>query len=425
MWNMNERGNILHELLNMGEAMLTHGAEVNRVETMLVDMGKAYGAASVSAFAIATHIVVTMTFPDGEELTQTRRVWRAGAPATDYRVVEVAHRLSKRCQREPLPVAELAEAVRACTRHPADRSGLYLGSVFAAAGFAVFFGGNAADALIAALFAIAVCVQQERLMPYCPNILVFNLLCSFITGLGICAVNALFEMAGADALIHLDKILIGEVMLLIPGIFMTNAIRDMLVGDMVSGMTRFVETLLWAVALAGGFMGALWLFGGEVANGPGLGSDPLSVAVYLAAAYFGSLGFAMMFHLPRPYLPVAGLGGLLTWAVYLGVGAAAPNLGDSVFFPTLLASAFGALYAEALARRRDVPSLMFLIPAVVPLIPGAGLYYTMSYAVATDWVTVGEYALRTGHFALGIAVGMCLIWAFSGIVRAALGKVQR
>ena len=265
--------------------------------------------------------------------------------------------------------------------------------------------------------------------PRCPNMLMFNLLCSFLAGVGTCASVAFVEaiaagilgvdissanaLQGANPLIHLDKILIGEVMLLIPGIFMTNAIHDMLVGDTVAGTMRFVETMLWAVALAGGFMTAIFLFDGSHNVGPGFELNWMGVTAQLIAAFFGAAGFAMIFHLPRKYLAAASIGGILSWAIYLAVGC----VSNSVFFPALVASAFSALYSEALAQWRDIPSLLFVIPSVVPLIPGAPLYYTMSFAVAADWTQVAAYAMRTGQFALGIAVGMCVTWLFASLLK--------
>ena len=59
-----------------------------------------------------------------------------------------------------------------------------------------------------------------------------------------------------------DKIIIGDIMLLIPGIAMTNAVKDMLVGDTIAGTMRLLESLLWAGALAGGFMASMWIMGG-------------------------------------------------------------------------------------------------------------------------------------------------------------------
>ena len=55
----------------------------------------------------------------------------------------------------------------------------------------------------------------------------------------------------------MDKILIGDIMLLIPGLAMTNAVRNILLGNTISGLVRLADSLLWAAALAGGFMVAL------------------------------------------------------------------------------------------------------------------------------------------------------------------------
>ena len=69
-------------------------------------------------------------------------------------------------------------------------------------------------------------------------------------------------MTAAIPALHADKIIIGDIMLLIPGIAMTNAVKDMLVGDTIAGTMRLLESLLWAGALAGGFMASMWLMGG-------------------------------------------------------------------------------------------------------------------------------------------------------------------
>jgi hypothetical protein len=59
-----------------------------------------------------------------------------------------------------------------------------------------------------------------------------------------------------------DKIIIGDIMLLIPGIMLTNSIRDILLGDIISGSLRQVEAILMAATLALGMMAAIWLMGG-------------------------------------------------------------------------------------------------------------------------------------------------------------------
>ena len=85
--------------------------------------------------------------------------------------------------------------------------------------------------------------------------------------------------------------------------------------------------------------------------------------------------------------------------------------------PSFIASAFAATYAEVLARKLKAPATLFLIPAVVPLVPGSGLYYTISYAVQGDLEVSAGYGTQTLQFVLGIACGMCIIWALFTTVR--------
>ena len=69
-------------------------------------------------------------------------------------------------------------------------------------------------------------------------------------------------MAGHIFSIHGDKVMIGDIMLLIPGLALTNAVKDMFVGDTITGSLRLVESLLWAVAIACGFALAVYVVGG-------------------------------------------------------------------------------------------------------------------------------------------------------------------
>ena len=69
---------LLHCLMDIAEALLAVGAEVNRVEDTLTRMGTAYGAVRMNAFVITSSIVVTMTLPSGRDITQTRRILTPG-----------------------------------------------------------------------------------------------------------------------------------------------------------------------------------------------------------------------------------------------------------------------------------------------------------------------------------------------------------
>lgn len=135
--------------------------------------------------------------------------------------------------------------------------------------------------------------------------------------------------------------------------------------------------------------------------------------IQLISAFIGSLGFCFVFNVRGKLVLPAAIGGMLCWGVYLLYESALGGM----FMPTLIASAFAALYGEVLARIFRAPAPVFLIPTVIALIPGSTLYYMMSCAVRQDWAMAREYGSQTGTYALGIAIGISLVWAALEIFR--------
>ena len=117
--------------------------------------------------------------------------------------------------------------------------------------FAVFFGGSVWDGFAAAVLGALICLLQLRLDRTEINTVARNLLVSFLIGV------AAELLTAAIPALHMDKILIGDIMLLIPGLAMTNAVRNVLLGNTISGLVRLADSLLWAGSLAGGFMIAM------------------------------------------------------------------------------------------------------------------------------------------------------------------------
>lgn len=248
-----ELNELLHEFLNIGEMMLRAGAEIKRVEDTIVRMGIAYGATKMNVFVITSSIVVTMAFSDGRKVTQTRRIMEESG--TDFEKLEALNKLSRICCEKTLSINELRKEIEYLNKKP-SQSQILLGSVLASGSFAIFFGGAVWDGISAAAFGLFICFLQKKIKPICPNNVIFNLLCSFLTGVGICLFSKCCPF------VHADKIMIGDIMLLIPGIAMTNSVRDILVGDTISGVMRLIESLLWAGSIACGFMLAIRLIGG-------------------------------------------------------------------------------------------------------------------------------------------------------------------
>lgn len=129
--------------------------------------------------------------------------------------------------------------------------------------------------------------------------------------------------------------------------------------------------------------------------------------IQLITSFFGSLGFAIIFNLRKKYLLCASIGGVACWGAYLLVCL----LTDGVYVPTLVASAVAALYAEVFARVLKVPATILFVSAIIPLIPGSSLFYTMSSVVSGDMAQFSVVGSRTLYYVLGITSGLSIVWS--------------
>lgn len=141
--------------------------------------------------------------------------------------------------------------------------------------------------------------------------------------------------------------------------------------------------------------------------------------IQMISGMLGSLGFSLLFNVGKKYLLSAALGGLLAWGVYLLC------MGFSwmdVLTSTIAASVISQIYSEILARIYKTPTTVFVIPAVVPLIPGGSLYNTMYAAVMKDWVQFRYYGVQTLWGTLGIAIGLSFV---SGVLYIIVNRAKQ
>lgn len=241
---------VLHSLLDIGEMLVCSGAEINRVEDTLARIGYSYGAEHMDIFAIMSSIIVTAVFPGYREVTLTRRITSPGP--TDFTKIEELNALSRECCKASFSPGKLREKVCRIREEQLSDRDLIAGSLIGSFSFAVFFGGTVADGLTSAGIALLICFLQKRVVKYMPNTVTSNLVISVFMGALIWSITRLLPF------LHQDWVAIGDIMLLIPGLAMTNAIRDVLVGDTIAGLMRLIESLLWAGAIAAGFMVAFW-----------------------------------------------------------------------------------------------------------------------------------------------------------------------
>ncbi len=132
-------------------------------------------------------------------------------------------------------------------------------------------------------------------------------------------------------------------------------------------------------------------------------------------AFVGALGFALLFNV-RGYKPIiAGIGGALSWIIYLVMNYCMNDKILSLF----IASVFIMLLAEVLARVYKTPAIILLVPMLIPLIPGGDLYYTMFYLVSNNLTESLSYLSLVIKEAASISFGIIIVTSFVSLRKKA------
>ena len=245
----------LYMALELGEKLLVSGAEVNRVEESLNRICNAYGAKRTDVYATTSSIVVSVENEDGKVLTQTRRI---ASTSTDIERLDYLNNVSRKVTAKKPSTEEFRELLDGLNSIKQYRPILVILCYALSAGsFTLFFGaGTFLEILFSTLiggFIGFINVSGERLGL---QKLILKLICSFS------ACTLAFLVASMPQIPTVDKIIIGNVMTLIPGIGLTNAIRDLFTGDVNTGILRSIDALLLGIVIAAGYILSAFLMGG-------------------------------------------------------------------------------------------------------------------------------------------------------------------
>lgn len=126
------------------------------------------------------------------------------------------------------------------------------------------------------------------------------------------------------------------------------------------------------------------------------------VLIELLTAFAGALGFSVLFNIKKDKLFLAAFGGFLGWAVYLLCSLFVKQ--EAIRY--LIASMIVTVYAETMARRKRTPATIFVVPGIVPMVPGGSLYYTMRYMVEGNQEAFRHQSIHTLLLAGAIAGGI-------------------
>ena len=248
---VNQDKQMLSLFVDTGRLMLQSGAEIGRADTTIKLMGQAYGAVQMDILAITNFLVVTMIMPCGNEYTITRKINSMG---TDFSRIEALNSLSRSYCANPFGADELRARLSFIAAIHKSKLKDYAGTALVGLMFSGFFGASLFDALVCSVLSLIVCYASIHLARYCSSNIFYNFLCALIAGFAACIVNLFLP-------IHVDKVMMGLIMILIPGRALTNSIKDIFLGDTLSGIMRLTEALFCGAAIAFGFIIPVFVMG--------------------------------------------------------------------------------------------------------------------------------------------------------------------
>lgn len=353
---------IVQGILDIGESMLKSGAENFRLEDSLYRMCKSYGFVRYDVFVIPSNIQITVETPEGEFITQVRKIESFDM---HFDRLDYLNDLCRYVCRNTPDETELRQRYEEVLSRPPQRWFThYIASIMGGTGFAVFFGSNFEDAIVAVIVSLMIAIVGKWLSEREPNLMAYNLILSFFAEV-IIIVSTRNGLGS-----HPERIMIGIVMLLISGLSTTNGIREILQRDYISGAINIMNSILGAAGIACGTALAMFLLDGVAAEGYVLNH---SVLIQLISCTIACVGFAFIFKVRGRQVIYSGIGAFITWGIYVVVYEIKP----SNFLATLAAAVFVAFYAFVMSRVNKAPSTIFLTASVFPLIPGPNLFYMM------------------------------------------------
>lgn len=249
---MNEQ-KLINLIGEIGRLLLKHGAEIYRVEESLLRMCKSYGYENVEVFALPSYFTLTIEMHDNHTYTLSKRTQQNRANLD--MIYELNNLVRYVCDKCP-DYDYLKNRINEIKNTPLNMPLVFLGYGLGTGFFTTFFGGHVNETIVAMFIGFILYFFIWLLEILEINNLVTTLLSSIV-------LSSLAIFAHKIGLIvNLQSTIIGCLMILTPGVAITNSLRDIMGGDYISGMARMLEALLTATFIAVGVGIMMLILGG-------------------------------------------------------------------------------------------------------------------------------------------------------------------
>ena len=395
---------ILIFCVDLSRQMIISGANLERIQTAVDTICRAYGLSDVSLFLLSTHISLSAVDSEGNYSSRQASIPAAGIHLERLRSLnQLSYKIAE-ITPNPKTLSQMLERAM----HVKDYSEpvIIAGKLCAMLCLSFMFGGTFNEIVPIALVTVIIHYFMSVLEKTGLDRIVTNALTMFTAA--VAAVGFVYSGIGDN----LPAILITVTMIVIPGIPLVNAMRNLLCGREINGILQMLKIFIETMALGLGIYSALAIFKDFIAVN-GAPPSALPPIVMTALSFMASVGFGIVFMIPPKDLWLAGLGGAMARIALLVLTPLIPN---RLLFMTLSASV-AALYAEFLAVRRKQPSTYLLYPSIIPLIPGDLFFYSLSGLFLGDRVWVETNGINCLLSLAGLSIGFVLSSAVAIHVR--------
>ena len=389
-------------------AILENGGETYRAEESITRLCERFGLHNADILAFPTGVILSIRDDQKRCYTEVCRVKKR---SFNLQRLNEANDISRKVISGEISLfeAEKSFAQKQLKKEADKKKNGYLLNVVAGAlssgFFAVLFGGGILEFIAAMLCGVAI----QMFLSTLKRMDIFHFVSNFVGSFIASVIAVIFLLFFPD--LNVSNVIIGAIMPLLPGLVMTNAIRDTINGDLVSGVSRLAEVLLVAVCLAAGVgtvLSAYVFFGGTINSHVIVNGDFLFETVKaLVFCSLASFFFGMLLSAPKKSLiPSAVIAALGYYVFYIF-----SYFGLSIMLGGFLGTMLIAISGEIFARIFKMPATVFVFPAVIPLVPGIWLYETMLFLVQGDYAGFATKGTDTVFFA-GVMAGAIAVTSF-------------
>lgn len=383
-----------------GQILLESGAEIQRIESTLQHMAQALKLADFQTYVVSQGLMVSATnrkgLPEAKTLSTTHS-------ATNLAKLEAVNTLSRQLsQQTSLDPSQIYAKLQAIDQMAAPAlTSTLLAYFFGASGFSLALGSQLAEAAVAGITGLLLCLFLHWIRQKIQANFLLTILASSLITL---TAHLLTQWGWGD---QPGLIILGTLMILLPGATFVNAIREFSQNNLTTGVILLGSAIITCSTISAGVAGTLAVLPMAQQITESFVAAPLqlsSLFIRTLSAGIGTVAFAMLYHAPSRYYWDLGCLGASTWLLYLLIYQATQLEPLAILLPAILV----AFCSQILATRRKCPTTIFLSTSMFPLMPGLSIYRAIYFLItgADQLALTHMRSAFIAAFAIAVAISI-------------------